>query len=284
MHVCIYTTVAQVVPKDRERRNPASVTPKSKRNQPIPRQNIPHLLLHPRKLNKPTTLTLQMIKHARQILKALSTAPLIRTMIDLLLMSITIDMLTQSSEPIPYTMADITFVAITVPGVLGYGEVPMPFEEVLGDEAVGVFGADEVVDGLAVDVGGVGAGSGFEVVGYTGCADEAAFAEGTGDGCALVDARLEVHFKVIGTVEALFARRTVVGPMPFSIHMLVTGLGADELSTASLAVPAVMSVVVHMVITLSLAPECHNAVVTFPSWLEVVHGIHMLNDCVFSCE
>ena len=254
-----------------------------------------------------------MIKHARQILKALSTTPLIRAMIDLLLMSITIDMLTQSPKPIPDTMTDITFVAITVPRVFRYGEIAMPFEEVLGDEAVGVFGADEVVDGLTVYVGGVEAGSGFEVVGYTGCADEAAFAEGAGDGGALVDAGLEVlwcgipsgqlmvclviergdkseireeqyHFEVIGTVEALFARSTIVGPMPFGIHVLVTGFGTDELSTASLAVPAVMAIVVHMVITLSLAPECHNAVVTFPSWLEVVHGIHMLNDCVFSCE
>jgi len=133
-----------------------------------------------------------MVKQSRQILKALSTTPLIRTLIQFLFMSITIDMLTQSIEPLPDTMADITFVASPVPGVFGDGEVAMPFEEVLGDEAVGIYGADEVVDSLAVDVCGVGAGSSFEVVSYACCGDEASFAEWAGYGGALVDAGLEV--------------------------------------------------------------------------------------------
>lgn len=72
-----------------------------------------------------------------------------------------------------------------------------PADELLGDEAGGVLLADEAVDGIAVEVLGLGAGALLDVVDQTGGGGEAAFAEGADDGGAEVGGRAEVLLDVV---------------------------------------------------------------------------------------
>lgn len=72
-----------------------------------------------------------------------------------------------------------------------------PADELLGDEAGGVLLADEAVNGIAVEVLGLGAGAVLNVVDEAGGGGEAAFAEGADDGGVEVDGRAEVLLDIV---------------------------------------------------------------------------------------
>ena len=131
--------------------------PSVKPNQPaIAGQNISHIPLHTTKLNEPASLTLQMIEHRRQSLKLLS-APLIRTMIDILRMRRALQMLIQTPLRSKLSMTQITFVAIAVPGVTSRPRLFTPFEEILGDEATAITLSELLEDEFPVYSCGIGA-------------------------------------------------------------------------------------------------------------------------------
>ena len=89
-------------------------------------------------------------------------------------------------------MTDVAFEPASIPGLIGRPAFAVPFEEIVGDHAVGVALAECFEDGFAVDVLGVGAGARFEVVGYAAGGGEAAVAEGAGDVGSLVGTRAHV--------------------------------------------------------------------------------------------
>ena len=90
------------------------------------------------------------------------------------------------------------------------------FEEIVREEAVAVAGPDGLVDGLAVNACGFGAGVCFEVVGDATGGDEAFFAKRTTDGGALVGTGMHV-LPSMCLARMIFPRggKEVI---PFSVH------------------------------------------------------------------
>lgn len=79
--------------------------------------------------------------------------------------------------------AEVALVSIAVPGAFGglVGIGPVPFYQMLRDEAAGILRAHELVERIAVDIGSAWAGAALEVVGDTGGCSVPGLAEGAGD-------------------------------------------------------------------------------------------------------
>ena len=83
------------------------------------RQKISHILLHAVEFDEAAAFTLQMIEHGRQSLELRSTSELIRTVIDILQVRWTLQVLVQMLLGCELAMAEVAFVSVPVPGILG---------------------------------------------------------------------------------------------------------------------------------------------------------------------
>ena len=110
-----------------------------KADRPLfPKQDTRHTLPDTSKLDTTTALALQMIEHPSQCLELRRTA-FLRTMINVLQMRGTLQMLIQVHWSSEFAVTQIAFIAVPVPCIAGRPGLLVPFEEVVGDEAVGVF-------------------------------------------------------------------------------------------------------------------------------------------------
>ncbi|KAL8719456.1 MAG: hypothetical protein Q9225_003545 [Loekoesia sp. 1 TL-2023] len=136
--------------------------------------------------------TLQMIHQPTQSYVFPLTA---RTMIDLLTMDRTTEVLVQSPQVREATLTEVASIPTAIPRRFG-GQggrariIIIPADLLVGEDVVGVDLSTVLIDLLAVDAGG--AGTGFEVEADTGEVGEHVGAPGTFDVLSCVDRRLEM--------------------------------------------------------------------------------------------
>ena len=70
----------------------------------------------------------------------------------------------QVTHPREPSAAKVTLVRVTVPSVFRGPRLPVPFQEVVRDDAVAIALSESVEDALTVDGACVGASAGFEMV------------------------------------------------------------------------------------------------------------------------
>lgn len=116
-------------------------------------------------------------------------------------------MLIQTMAGVKTLMAQVTLPSVPVPGPIGASvrvlEGTLPADELLGDEPTGILGPDELVDGVAVQRGGVSATAALQVVCHTRGGGVAVGAEGTLDFLATVGSGVEVLCDVISISPSL---------------------------------------------------------------------------------
>lgn len=145
-------------------------------------------------------------------------------------------------------------------------------QEFLGDKVVWVALADLSQYGLMVDIGGVGTGTAFEMMGYTSCGYEAFLAERAGDIRAAVYGRVQMLSEVILILETpLAARAPMLPPVVLCVHMLPCLVGSVKTPIARLALVfrCPVSFVVHMFLSCFFSPK-----------LVVTHLTCPVTDCV----
>ena len=155
-------------------------------------QDIPHIVLHATKLDKSAALALQMVKHASQSVELHPTSSTVRTVVDLLHMGRAVQMLLQIPHPCKLASAKITFVSIPVPRVCGGPFLFVPFYHVVRDDAIAVTVANGMVNGLTIDIDGVRAGAGFEMMCDASSGSKASVAKGAWNFSSLMSARSEM--------------------------------------------------------------------------------------------
>ncbi|CAF9911288.1 MAG: hypothetical protein ALECFALPRED_007222 [Alectoria fallacina] len=158
----------------------------------IPRQNAPHVALHAVELDESAALALQVIEHARQRLELRPAPRLVRTVIDLLHMRRALQMATQVAHGSELAAAEIALVRVAIPGVVGRPGLPVPFQEVVRDDAVSIALSQGVEDALTVDAACVWASAVFEVMRDAAGGSEGSFTKGTRDIGAAMGAGVEV--------------------------------------------------------------------------------------------
>lgn len=150
-------------------------------NTPSPlREHFSDLSFHLLKPGISASLALQMAEKRRQANKLPSATSLLPwTVIQLFAMLSVIQVVVQLIQRYVLAMANITFVAVSVPAAISSFVLLVPFEELVGDDAIGVTLADLLVNGLAVDVLSLRTRSILEMVGDAGRGYKAASAERT---------------------------------------------------------------------------------------------------------
>jgi hypothetical protein len=129
-------------------------------------------LLNRSELGVSTTLALQVVEEGSKSREALAAAfaGLVGAVVQRGLMSRAADVLLKSSGSAELAVTDVALVAgavvsvARIPGCVD-GATVVPFEQALGDDAVGITLTESTVDGAAGEVLGLGAGRGLKVVG-----------------------------------------------------------------------------------------------------------------------
>jgi len=167
----------------------------AKPNKLVPAQHVAHLLLHSTKPHEPARLTLEMTEQASKGAELLATAA-IRAVIHRLLMHRRVEMLIEARLAAEAALADVAPPVRAIPRLVGGGvgrcRLLVPADLLLGDDAAGVALADDLEDGVAVEVRSALAGAGLEVVAQAAGAGVVDLAEGAGDGGAAVETGVAV--------------------------------------------------------------------------------------------
>ena len=133
-----------------------------------------------------------MIEQGRESLELRRTSELVRTVIDLLRVRWTRQVLVQIPLGCELAVAEVAFIFVPVPGILGRPAPFVPFEQVLGYHAIGTAPTKFSEDALTVNTLGVGARSSLQVMQDSARGGEATLAEGTGDLSPLMMERVQV--------------------------------------------------------------------------------------------
>lgn len=105
-----------------------------------------------------------MIEHASQGLELRPASHLIRTMVYLLHMRRALQMTIEVARSSESAAAKVALVCVAVPGVFSRPGLPVPFQEVVRNDAVSIALSQGVEDTLTVDAACVWARAGFEVM------------------------------------------------------------------------------------------------------------------------
>lgn len=129
----------------------------------------------------------------------------------------------------------------------------MPFEEIVGEHAVGIALAQGLVDAVTINALSVWARAGFQMMRDAAGGGEATFAEGAGNVGAFVGTgakmlehevqyiylrqfvgrkRVVHHAEIVGVVKFALTLRAVMLPMPKSVHMLFRRFPAAKIAIA----------------------------------------------------
>lgn len=92
------------------------------------------------------------------------------------------------------------------------------------------------------------------------------------------------HAKFVSVVKSPPAVLAVVLPMPHSIHMLLLSSPAAESSGTGIAIPTMMTVIIHVIVTSLLAIERRGACIAFVGWSPMIERVHMLFAGMIACK
>lgn len=154
--------------------------------------DVPLHLLEP---HGATLFALEVVDDSSQRLEVLA-ARAVGAVVEVLLVSRRVQMLIQPVHRSEPPVAQITLPHASVPGPVGAAVrvlgAALPPDELLGDQARRVLGPYELVDGVAVQRGGVPAAAALQVVCHARGGGVAVGAEGALDVLAAMDAGVEV--------------------------------------------------------------------------------------------